>query len=69
MPEIKRFLVTQTRTVEVTANEMGDACDIGRAAFANGLNRDNGVIDGPVGVWGNTSSKIRIKKLEVEEIR
>lgn len=68
MPEIRRYLVKQTRTVLVDANHPGDACDIGRKAFENGQNADNGVIDGPVGVWGNTASKIRVTKLEVEEI-
>lgn len=68
MPAIRRYLVKQTRTVLVEANEPGDACDIGRAAFANGQNSSNGVIDGPADVWGNTRSKIRITKLEVEEI-
>lgn len=68
MPEMINYIVKQTRVVKVTANSPGDACDIGRRAFANGQNKEGGVIDGPVGIWGNTTSRIRVTKLEVEEI-
>lgn len=60
MPEMQHFVITQTREVEVTANSHRDAIDIAHAAFENGQNRtDPTVINGPEGIWGNTTSRVR----------
>ena len=59
MPAMLYFKVQQTREVEVCANRMEDAIRIAEAAFQNGQNFDRGVIDGPVDVWGNTTSRIK----------
>lgn len=59
MPVIRHYRVTQTREVKVTANNPTDAVRIATAAFENGQNQDNGVVAGPSGVWGNTSTPVR----------
>ena len=59
MPEIRHFKVTQTREVEVTANTQEDAIRIASTAFKNGQRNGKDVIDGPEGVWGNTSHPVK----------
>lgn len=68
MPEIKYFEVTQTRVVHVQANRHADAAVIAEAAFEHGQNSDNGIKieKAPVGIWGNTTSKITTVDLTVE---
>lgn len=69
MPEIIHYIITQTRTVDVSANKVSDAVRIAEAAFENGQNIDNGVkvLDHNLfGVYGNTTSRIRETALEVE---
>jgi len=66
MPEIRNYVVTQTREVGVTANSLVDAIRIADAAFANGQNSDNGVIDGPQDVWGNTRTEIKETNIDAE---
>jgi hypothetical protein len=65
MPEIKHYEVEQIRRVKVQANNVVDAARIAAAAFDNGQNSGNGVINGPEGIWGNTSSKIEVTNLNV----
>lgn len=67
MPGMRYFEVTQTRKVKVVANTATDAVRIADAAFTNGQNTDAGVIDGPDGVWGNTTSRIRNSDLTCYE--
>jgi hypothetical protein len=61
MPEIQHYTVTQTRSVEVTANSAADAAQIASAAFAAGQDSEGGVAHGrgPNGIWGNTTGRIR----------
>ena len=68
MPEIRRYVVTQTREVEVTANHAEDAVRIANAAFRNGQ-KGLDVIDGPSEVWGNTSSRVRQVEISAKEKR
>lgn len=60
MPEIIHYLVTQTRQVQVDAEDAEDAVRIAKAAFTHGQNSDCGVAKdkGPEGIWGNTTSRI-----------
>lgn len=67
MPAVKYYVVTQAREVKVTANSPEEAIRIGAAAFNNGQNRDNGVIDGPEGVWGNSTSAVIATGMSVRE--
>lgn len=67
MPEIKYYVVTQEREVQVVANNPIDAARIAQAAFDNGQNQDNGVKDPPDGVFGNTRSKITNKDIWARE--
>ncbi len=71
MPEMKHFVVTQTREVEVTANSISDAVQIASAAFEHGQNSDRGVARGhsPEGTWGNTSSRIQIIDIRAHDLR
>lgn len=71
MPAIRRYVVKQTREVEVTANSAVDACRIAEAAFEHGQNADGGVArdKGPAGVWGNTDTHIRTVEVWAEEKR
>lgn len=71
MPEIRTFIVTQTREVKVTANSAADAMLLAEAAFVHGQNSANGIAigKGPEGIWGNTDSRIREVGLAVEERR
>lgn len=69
MPEMRHYVVTQTRSVEVTANSAADAALIASAAFKNGQNSRYSVIDGPTGVWGNTTSRIQELALKTEKVR
>lgn len=65
MPEIIYYEVLQTREVRVRANSSIDALRIAQAAFENGQNSGDGVIDGPEGVWGNTSNRVKERDLSV----
>jgi hypothetical protein len=68
MPEIiKTYEVQQTREVEVVAHNEVDALAIATAAFNNGQNSDDGVVDGPINVWGNTTKKIKLIDATVRE--
>lgn len=67
MPEIKYYVVTQEREVQVVANNPIDAARIAQAAFDNGQNQDNGVIKPPEGIFGNTRSKINNKDIWARE--
>lgn len=69
MPEARYYKVVETRVVEVTANNADSAVAIGAAAFNNGQNSDNGVKNGPSGVWGNTRTRVRTVHVSAEEIR
>lgn len=66
MPEIRTYEVRQVRVVQVKANHEIDAARIAQAAFENGQNSSGGVIDGPDGIWGNTTKAIKNVRLEVE---
>jgi hypothetical protein len=69
MPEMRHYLVTQTREVEVTANNEADAILIADAAFIHGQNRSDPSIaigHSPVGVWGNTGTYIKIIEVNVK---
>lgn len=70
MPEMLHYVVTQTRTVEVTANNSEDAVRIAAVAFEHGQNADCGVPydKAPDGVWGNTRSRIKELKISCERI-
>ncbi len=60
MPEVQHFTVTQTRSIEVSANSAADAAQIAAQAFGLGQS-DIPVthVRGPHGIWGNTTSKIK----------
>lgn len=68
MPAIKHFIVTQTRTVKVTANSALDALRIADAAFEWGQDANGGVAKdkAPEEVWGNTDSHIEITNVDVK---
>lgn len=67
MPETRYFEVSQTRKVKVTANTVANAILIADAAFENGQNTDDGVRNGPNGVWGNTTSRVRTTDMTAYE--
>ena len=72
MPEIKYYVVTETRRVEVTANDAVDAARLASAAFEHGqFETDAGIAAGkaPEGIWGNTTSKVERIALQVETTR
>ena len=71
MPEIRRYIVTQTREVHVTANSAADAVRLADAAFEHGQNSDSGIArdKAPEGVWGNTESRIRTVETWAKEKR
>lgn len=66
MPAMKSYVVTETREVKVTATSILDASKIANAAFTYGQNSDNGVRNGPEGVWGNTTSAVAITHFAVD---
>jgi hypothetical protein len=70
MPEIRDYVVTQTREVRVRANSAADACSLANAAFVHGQNSDNAIQMnmGPTGVYGNTVSRIRTIGLMAVEL-
>jgi hypothetical protein len=59
MPATYTYTVTREQQVTVTANSPTDAARIAEAAFANGQTPEGGVFDGPPGVYGNTTSRVR----------
>lgn len=67
MPAIRHFVVKEEREVQVSANSAHEAVLIAAAAFQNGQNSGNGVIDGPPDVWGNTTSKIKTTHISATE--
>lgn len=70
MPEIRDYHVVETRSVRVSANTLVDAVRIASAAFEHGQNSSGGVSieHAPDEIWGNTTSRIRIEKMEAERI-
>jgi hypothetical protein len=71
MPEIRNYVVTQTREVEVSANSLSDAITIASAAFEHGQNTDYGVKFGGdlhelKGIWGNTRKPIKELSIQAE---
>ena len=69
MPAMKHYVVSETRTVKVIANNAVDAIRLAAAAFEHGQNSDKGAKNGPEGVWGNTTSKVEQTNIEVNEER
>lgn len=71
MPEMRDYIVKQTRSVEVRANTLVDAIRIADAAFLHGQNRDARLRDkeGLEGIWGDTTAPIKELKLEGDRIR
>jgi len=67
MPEVKHYVVTQTRKVRVTANSAADAAEIASSAFG-GKDGEGSVAygRGPHGIWGNTTGRIEETRLEVD---
>lgn len=69
MPEMRRYTVTETRTVRVSANSAVGAARIAAVAFAEGqdsaghLKSKEGLGD----LWGDTDTRIRVVGLEVVE--
>lgn len=51
MPEIRTYVVTQIREVEVRANSHRDALDIAHAAFHGEPS--------PEGIWGDTMGHVK----------
>lgn len=70
MPEMRNYVVTQTRIVEVTANSSEDAVRIAVVAFEHGQNADVGIpaTKAPEGIWGNTRSRVKELKISCERI-
>lgn len=62
MPEMRHYVVAQTREVKVTAHHPADAVLLADAAFEHGQTSEFTIAlgKGPEGVWGNTSSQIRV---------
>jgi hypothetical protein len=71
MPEMRNYIVTQTRDVKVTANNEVDAVSIAAAAFEHGQNSDVSVVrnKAPVGIWGNTSNRIRVIEIRAIDLQ
>lgn len=70
MPEIQHYTVTQTRSVEVSANSAADAAQIAAAAFEHGQAKSEPSVAhgrGPHGIWGNTTG--RIKEIDMRVTR
>lgn len=66
MPQIRYYEVSQTRKVKVSANNPTDAVRIADEAFTNGQDA-NGNITSPDGVWGNTTSRVRVSDVSCYE--
>lgn len=58
MPEVKSYVVEQTRRVRVTANNAVDAGDIASVAFDDGPRQTEG--------WGHTNGEIQILGLNIK---
>ena len=69
MPEMRNFVVTETRKVKVSANNAIDAARIANKAFEEGQNSDYGLKDkdGLRGIWGDTDERIRQTDIRVQE--
>lgn len=69
MPEMRKFIVTEVRQVEVAANTAVDAGRIADKAFKEGQNSGGGLKtkEGLDGIWGDTRTRIRQTDLHVEE--
>ena len=69
MPEMRRYIVTQTRVVEVDANSTTDAALLAQTAFIHGQNA-NGRIDPDKrpNVWGDTKGRIREIEISVKDM-
>ena len=59
MPEVRHFIVEQTRQVKIWANSATDAARIGDSVF-------NGAAP-PSGVFGGAASQVRELGIKVEE--
>lgn len=68
MPEIRYYVVEQTREVKVTANTLVDAVRIASEAFEKGQNSDNAVKNPELeGVWGNTTTPVKETDIHARE--
>lgn len=72
MPEIRYFTVTQTREVQVTANSATDAVRLAGVAFEKGQDsrgsvRSSDYPEDMKDIWGNTTSRIREKEINIKE--
>lgn len=68
MPEMISFKITQTRDIEVWANDPVSALAIAQAGFENGLDRDGKLRfgDKPFGVEGDVTRRIIERDIRVE---
>lgn len=67
MPALRRYTVRQEREVVVVANSAVEAAQIADSAFKHGQLIDNTIAERPKDIWGNTTSRIREHRLEIEE--
>lgn len=69
MPQIRHYIVRQTREVKVDANSAVDAARIADAAFSHGQDTNGSVAagKGPEGIWGNTTSRVKTIKVNVKD--
>lgn len=68
MPTIKRFTVTESRSVQVEANRLEDAMRLAEHAFNQGqvgMSVNKTTMDNPP--WGNTVSKVEVTHRSVEK--
>lgn len=68
MPEMRRFVVTETREVKVSANSCIEAAQIAQKAFDGGQKGSRlASKDGLDGIWGDTNSSVRQIEVDVRE--
>jgi hypothetical protein len=69
MPEIRHFVVTETRRVQVSANNAVDAAKIGQRAFDGEPTRSSIDVEADLGIWGHTNSSVQQTELNVKDVR
>jgi len=70
MPDIRHFVVTETRSVKVSANNAEDAARIANKAFGGTPQVGLGYLkekEGLDDIWGDTNSHVRQVDLHVTE--
>lgn len=69
MPESRHYVVTQTRSVQVSANTPVGAAEIAALAFDGKDARSTRFVEGELDIWGYQTSEVRPIEMTIKDLR